>query len=175
VIIRSRWLVGLALGGVALLALSMGGGHLLGGDRPIPVEALDPAHAEVEELRAAVDACTADLAAEQARFEAHDQWVDSLRAIVLGYESDERTVAAEDFDVYLEAFDAYNESVSAWHDRAEDLQATWESCRALAERHNELVDSLSARSHVEPSPPGSVSSPAYPVGAPRLTKGVISS
>lgn len=104
-------------------------------DRPTPFP-------EVEELRAAVDHCTEALEMEQARFQDHERAVDSLRTVVLAYESEERTVPAGEFDEYLEAFAAYNESVRVWHDHAAALQANWAECHDLAERHNALVDSL---------------------------------
>jgi len=143
---RTRWLAGTALVAVAITAVAVGapllrGDGAAGGD----VERdRGRAVARVAEFREAVAECNAGIAAEQRRFEAHEARVDSLRAVVQAHESDERTVPAEDFEAYLEAFDAYNEAVDAWHERAEALEAAWKSCRELTERHNALVDSLSA-------------------------------
>ncbi len=141
-----------ALAGTLIVALVAGVVLTRSGDRDAPDPDGPPAFSQVEELRAAVSRCTEDLAAEQARFDAHEAAVDSLRAAVHAYESDERTVPAAEFDAYFEVFDAYNESVSDWHERAEALQSSWQECRALAERHNELVDSLSGGPRVEPTP-----------------------
>jgi hypothetical protein len=142
-----RWLW---IAGVAVVLLAGAAAHMLsrpgadpGLDRPAPFP-------EVDELRAAVDQCTEALQMEQARFKAHERGVDSLRAMVLAYESDERTVPVGEFDGYLEAFTAYNEAVRDWHDRASALQAQWAECHELAERHNVLVDSLRGGAGVEP-------------------------
>lgn len=148
--IRSRGRIAPVLVGTLIVALVVGVVLIRSGDRNAPDPDRPPAFSRVEELRAAVSHCTEDLAGEQARFDAHDRAVDSLRAAVHAYESDERTVPAAEFDAYLEVFDAYNESVRDWHERAEALQSSWQECRALAERHNELVDSLSGGPRVEP-------------------------
>lgn len=103
--------------------------------------------AELESLRDAVATCNAELAGEEARFQEHERAVDSLRAVVRGYESETRTVPAEEFDEYMEAFDAYNEAVAGWRERAAAVEARWEECRELTERHNELVESLTPGSN----------------------------
>jgi hypothetical protein len=142
-----RWLL-VAAAVAAVLAVAAA--HLL--SRP----GADPGHGrptpfpDVEELRAAVDQCTEALQVAQARFQAHERAVDSLRAVALAYESDERTVPVGEFDEYLEAFTAYNESVRTWHDHAAALQAHWGQCHELAERHNVLVDSLKGGAGVDP-------------------------
>jgi hypothetical protein len=142
-----RWLL---VAGAMAAVLAVAAAHLLsrpstdpGHDRPTP-------YPEVEELRAAVDQCTEALHAEQARFQAHERAVDSLRAVVLEYESDDRTVPVEEFDDYLKAFTAYNESVRTWHDHAAALQDRWAECHELAERHNVLVDSLRGGAGIDP-------------------------
>jgi hypothetical protein len=146
-----RWL-GPAAVATLLVALAVGAALLRSGgaDHPVPDPA--PALAELAELRAAVDRCALDLAAEQERFHAHERTVDSLRAAVSGYESEGRTVAAGEFEEYLEAFTAYNQSVEAWHERAEALRAGWEECHDLSARHNALVDSLSGPPPASDSP-----------------------
>jgi hypothetical protein len=141
---QTRWLAGAGLAAVAITAVAVGVPGLWGDDVVGGEVERDRAAAFLAELRHAMAECNTGIAVEQGRFEAHQTRVDSLRAVVQGYESDERTVPAEDFEVYMEAFDAYNESVGAWHERAEALEAAWESCRELTERYNALVDSLSA-------------------------------
>jgi DNA repair ATPase RecN len=143
---QTRWLAGAGLTAVAITAAVVGASLLRGnGAAGGEVERdRERAVARVAEFREAMAECNAEVAAEQVRFAAHEARVDSFRAVVQGYESDARTVPAEDFEAYLEAFHAYNESVGAWHERAEALEAAWESCRELTERHNALVDSLSA-------------------------------
>jgi hypothetical protein len=116
--------------------------------------ALEPVveYPAVAELRSAVSRCTEELAAAQERFDTHQRAVDSLRAAVLAYESRDRTVPAEEFEDYLEVFTAYNESVGEWHQRADALEAQWEECHGLTERHNAVVDSLSGRPPIGPTP-----------------------
>jgi hypothetical protein len=156
---RTRWLGGVALAGVAITVLVVAAdlvrrdGDTGDGERPAP------AMTELAALRASIAACQAEIAAEQERFEAHEARVDSLRDVVTAWESDERTVPADEFAGYLDAFDAYNRSVSDWHDRAAALRAAWDGCRDLTERHNALVDSLSAR-------PGGGAGPPAPGDAP---------
>jgi hypothetical protein len=140
---RTRWLLAGALAVALIVALAVGGALLRRGAAPgADSVGRDPAMEELRELREAVATCHAEVEAEQARFQDHQARVDSLHAVVRGHESDERTVPAHEFDDYLVAFDAYNEAVRDWHDRAAALQTAWEECRALAERHNERVDSL---------------------------------
>jgi hypothetical protein len=143
---RTRWLLAGALAVALIVALAVSGALFRRGATPgADTVGRDPAPLELRELRdlrEAVAACHAEVEAEQARFQAHQDRVDSLHAVVRGHESDDRTVPAAEFDDYLEAFDAYNEAVRHWHDRAAALQTAWEECRALAERHNERVDSL---------------------------------
>jgi hypothetical protein len=142
---RTRWLRGVALA-VALATVVLAGRQLVrsgaGADNGT---GRDPVLAQLAELREAVAGCQGEVEVEQARFQAQVARVDSLRAAVLEYESEERTVPAAEFEAYLEVFDEYNRSVAAWHDRATALQATWDACRALTERHNALADSLSGR------------------------------
>lgn len=140
---RTRWLRAIAVVTLLVAALAVGTRFLRSG-ASAPRSDADRAFAELAELRDSVAACTAELELEHDRFRAQEARVDSLRGVVEGWESDERTVPAGEFDAYLEAFDAYNASVEAWHERADALQAADEACRALAERHNALVDSLSA-------------------------------
>jgi hypothetical protein len=141
--ILSRSWAGPVLIGALLLAVAVGAALLRHSGRPDPELERRSEYPALESLRTAVDECMERLAEEEAGFRAHGRAVDSLRAAVFAYESRDRTVPAEEFDAYLEVFGAYNESVGAWHERAAALEASWEACRALAERHNLLVDSLS--------------------------------
>jgi hypothetical protein len=162
---RTPWIAALALAGVLgtilVAAGVLGGGARGGAGDPVP---RDPALTEVAALRDALAGCHDDLAAEQARFSAHERRVDSLRAVVEGHESAERTVPAADFDDYLEAFHAYNASVEAWPERASALEASWEACRVLTERHNAVVDSLSGRGGSEGGGSGPAPRDAPPSG-----------
>lgn len=101
----------------------------------------DDVLAEIDRLRSEAFACNADLAREEGRFREFDRHVDSLRAEVGDYESNERTVPAAEFERYLDTFDTYNESVGAWRDRADELQARWQDCAELTAKHNALADS----------------------------------
>ena len=104
---------------------------------------------ELRALRAAADSCAAALAQEDARFRAFDAEIDSLRRAVRSYEAQhEDGVLAKDYEAYLETFDRYNAGVPVWEDRADSLRSHWAACRAVTERHNELVESLR-----EPTPP----------------------
>jgi hypothetical protein len=145
-----RWIGGVLVG-TLILTLAVGSALLRSAWRGDPGPDRAPTFPEVEELRVAVAQCTSELAAEQERFDAHHRTVDSLRAAVLAYESTDRTVPAEVFDEYLDTFTAYNQSVHDWHGRAAALEAHWEECHDLAERHNTLVDSLSIRPPAEPT------------------------
>lgn len=98
---------------------------------------------EIVATRDSVETCTAAVAAEEARFRAHDRHVESLREVVRSFESaDGERVPANQYGGYLTAFDSYNEAVREWHERADSLRARSDGCRALAEHHNVLVDSL---------------------------------
>jgi hypothetical protein len=151
---RARGWIGPALVATVIVAVAVGTALLRIGGRDAHAPDGDPPFPRVEELRVAVDQCNEALAAEQERFQAHERAVDSLRAAVFAYESEERTVPAEEFDAYLDVFTAYNQSVREWHERAAALEARWEACHELAERHNALVDSLSGRPRTE-TPPSS--------------------
>jgi hypothetical protein len=145
---RRRW-IGPVLVTTLIVAVALGTALLRIGGRDAPGPDGESSFPRVEELRVAVDQCNEALAAEQERFQAHERAVDSLRAAVFAYESEERTVPAEEFDAYLEVFAAYNQSVREWHERASALEARWETCHELAEQHNALVDSLSGRPRTE--------------------------
>jgi hypothetical protein len=102
---------------------------------------------EAERLRLAADSCAASLLLEEEQFRAYDRLVDSLRVAVRDLETDgvRRTVPADDYVEYLSLFDRYNSAVPGWHARADTLRLRWESCRALAEMHNEVIEAAAAR------------------------------
>lgn len=98
---------------------------------------------EIRAARVEADSCMAVLRSEDARFQAFDRRVDSLRESVRTYESmDTAGVPAEEYERYLDAFDAYNEAVPVWRERADSLRARSARCRTLVEHHNLLADSL---------------------------------
>ena len=97
----------------------------------------------VQDLRAATDSCARILEQRKADMTAYAERVDSLRERVRDLEAlHARGVPADSYDVYLAAFDGYNRGAAAWDAPAGALRATLQNCRALAERHNTLVDSL---------------------------------
>lgn len=98
---------------------------------------------QVRQARRAVDSCRMEMSQEEAEFRAYDDRVDSLRVRVRGYEAlHPDGVPADSFGAYLEVFDEYNEAVPRWEARADSLRTRWRACRALADEHNVLVDSL---------------------------------
>lgn len=105
---------------------------------------IEQMNTELEGLRKAVDSCTAVLTREEAAFQDYTAELDSLRASVRAYESDERTVPAEEYRRYLELFDKYGDEVANWDERADALRQDWKACRDLAKKHNVLADSLNA-------------------------------
>ncbi len=110
---------------------------------PSPQELLAPLQQELASFRAAADSCNTRYGIVEARFRAIDQTVDSLRQVVLRYESmDPAGVPGEEYAEYLEAFDAYNESIPVWEARADTVERLNGQCRLMTEGHNELADSL---------------------------------
>jgi hypothetical protein len=110
---------------------------------PSPQELLAPLQQELASFRAAADSCNTRYGIVEARFRAIDQTVDSLRQVVLRYESmDPAGVPGEEYAEYLQAFDAYNESIPVWEARADTVERLNGQCRLMTEGHNELADSL---------------------------------
>ena len=110
---------------------------------PTPQELLMPLQEELAAFRMAADSCNTRYGIVEARFRAVDHRVDSLRAVVIRYESmDPDGVPGEEYVEYLEAFDAYNETVPEWQIRADSVELLNGRCRLLTEGHNELADSL---------------------------------
>ena len=97
----------------------------------------------VQALRTATDSCSTTLEQRKAEMSAYAERVDSLRERVRDLEAlHARGVPADSYEVYLTAFEGYNRGAAAWDTPAAALRTTLQSCRALAERHNVLVDSL---------------------------------
>lgn len=104
-----------------------------------------PLRENLRALRAAADSCRMALTGEEARLDAFDARLDSIRRRVRELESlDPRGVPADSYQTYLSAFDAYNDSVATWSGRADTLRSRWERCLAITEEHNELADSVRA-------------------------------
>lgn len=98
---------------------------------------------ELQSARLSVDSCKAAIAAEEDSFRDYDRRVDSLRRAVRAFEAEDPDgVPAEQYEQYLGTFDRYNAAVPAWRERADSLRSHLEACRAMAERHNLLADSL---------------------------------
>jgi hypothetical protein len=55
---------------------------------------------------------------------------------------DRRGVPADSYTVYMAAFTAYNDSAAAWPPLEQAVRALEAACRAVAEHHNVLTDSL---------------------------------
>jgi len=112
--------------------------------RPLtPQQILAPLQTELAAFRAAADSCNTRYGIVEARFRAIDQEVDSLRGVVLRYESmDPEGVPGRQYAEYLDAFDRYNESVPIWEARADTVERLNGQCRLMTEGHNELADSL---------------------------------
>jgi hypothetical protein len=110
---------------------------------PTPQEILAPLQEELAAFRSSADSCNTRYGIVEARFRAVDQRIDSLRGVVLRYESmDPAGVPGDQYAEYLEAFDAYNEAVPEWEVRADSVELLHARCRLMTEGHNELADSL---------------------------------
>jgi hypothetical protein len=97
----------------------------------------------IADLRSQADSCRAAVDVEVAALRAWDLRLDSMRARVRAYEAlDTRGVPADSFVIYMQAFRAYNDSVAAWPPREDSVRAMDTQCRAVAEQHNALTDSL---------------------------------
>ena len=95
-------------------------------------------------LRATADSCLDAVERENATLDAHRARLDSAEDRVRGLEDPELGgVPADSYAVYLEAFRGYNDSVAAWSAHADSLRVRDARCRAIAEAHNRITDSLS--------------------------------
>jgi hypothetical protein len=135
-----RIVIGLAV--LALLALAtIAGGPVLERNRwRAEMQALRDS---LDLARDSADSCKVALALRQEEFLSFDQFVDSLRTRVDGFEDpDQGGVPQDEYHEYLQTFEAYNESVDAWELLAENLRAEEAACRTLIEAHNRLGDSI---------------------------------
>jgi len=108
---------------------------------------LESLRGELWSARSKADSCNLFLALEEREFLGFDAYIDSLHTQVRGFENlDPGGVPGPEYPEYLVLFDRYNDSVGAWQTKADSLRATEASCRALAEFHNALQDSLRRRS-----------------------------
>ncbi len=115
-------------------------------DRWRTARELEALHDRVQALRAQADSCRVAVNQEEVLFREYDHRVDSLRRAVDDFERMRPDgVPADTYPSYLETFRRYNSSVPAWRMQVDTLRAHWEACRATAESHNVLVDSLRDR------------------------------
>jgi hypothetical protein len=110
------------------------------------VRELESLREQLRSARILVDSCRVALTWEEQDFLRFDSFVDSLRSRVEEFEDPEQGgVPEEDYPEYMTGFNRYNDSVAVWQDRADSLRAKEAECRALAEAHNLLGDSLRRR------------------------------
>jgi hypothetical protein len=94
-------------------------------------------------LRAQADSCRVAVNDGAAGLRAYDRRLDSMRERVRDLEAlDRRGVPADSYTVYMAAFTAYNDSAAAWPPLEQAVRALEAACRAVAEHHNVLTDSL---------------------------------
>jgi hypothetical protein len=104
---------------------------------------LEALRGDLRLARATADSCALVLTWEEQDFLDFDAFVDSLHHSVRSFEDIEQGgVPQAEYSDYLEDFERYNDSVAVWQTKADALQSTEASCRALAEAHNALSDSL---------------------------------
>ena len=144
---NARWMRGLVLSSAGVLILLLAGWgvrrHLT---RQAEIDALEDATARLQDAHDRADSCAITLGWEQERFLHFDSVVDSLRLAVRNFEdADGGGVPEAEYPEYLAVFDAYNDSVAVWQTRADAVQAAEATCRAFAEAHNALRDSIQAR------------------------------
>lgn len=134
----------LLVAAVAIVVLAVVGARGLA-DRRARVAELEQLRERLADLRAAAEECQVTVRREEQAFANYRAQVDSLRQEVRDFEAmDDRGVPAARYEEYLDAFDDYNEAVPVWEERADTLRARSRACRALAERHNAMADSLRA-------------------------------
>ncbi len=110
-----------------------------------PRERLRALRQEVAQLRMAADSCRSALEKEEAALLTASARLDSLRQSINYYESlDPRGVPADSYEVYLEVFNAFNRGVPVQEALGDTLQAHWQACLEITERHNALADSARA-------------------------------
>jgi hypothetical protein len=97
----------------------------------------------ITELRMQADSCQIDVDSSAAELRAYDRRLDSMRERVREMEAlDERGVPADSYAIYMTAFTAYNDSAAAWPPLEQAVRDLDADCRAVAEHHNILTDSL---------------------------------
>ena len=108
-----------------------------------PGDPHEPLRDTIAVLRTQADSCRVDVNGGAARLRAYDRRLDSMRARVRELEAlDRRGVPADSYAVYMAAFTAYNDSASAWPPLEQAVRDLEAACRAVAEHHNVLTDSL---------------------------------
>lgn len=99
--------------------------------------------ATIAELRTQADSCRVDVNSSVGALRAYDQRLDSMRDRVRELEAlDQRGVPADSYAIYMTAFTAYNDSAAAWPPLEQAVRDLDADCRAVAEHHNILTDSL---------------------------------
>jgi hypothetical protein len=127
----------MAVGAVGILSLR---------EKRRVVRELESLREQLLYARVLADSCRIALSWEEQDFLRFDSFVDSLRSRVEGFEDPEQGgVPQEVYPEYMRGFNRYNDSVAVWQDRADSLRAREAECRALAEAHNLLGDSLRRR------------------------------
>jgi hypothetical protein len=135
----------LGTGALVLVALGALAVHSFLGENEVRRE-LEALRGELRSARSQADSCRVALTWEEQDFLGFDAYVDSLHGQVRGFEDpDQGGVPGVEYEEYLASFDRYNDSVAVWQNRVDSLRATEASCRALAEAHNALGDSLRQR------------------------------
>lgn len=97
----------------------------------------------IAELRTQADSCRVDVNGSAAELRAFHRRLDSMRERVREMEAlDRRGVPADSYAIYMAAFTAYNDSAAAWPPLEQAVRDVEADCRAVAEHHNILTDSL---------------------------------
>lgn len=97
----------------------------------------------ISALRTRADSCRWEVDGRAAELRAYDHRLDSMRDRVRELEAlDRRGVPVDSYRVYMETFNRYNDSAAAWPPIEDSIRALNGRCRAMAERHNVLADSL---------------------------------
>jgi hypothetical protein len=97
----------------------------------------------IAELRTQADSCRIEVNGGAADLRAYDRRLDSMRERVRELEAlDRRGVPADSYAIYMTAFTAYNDSAAAWPPLEQAVRDLDARCRAVAEHHNILTDSL---------------------------------
>lgn len=139
--IRVLWILA---GAVVLVSLVTGAVSIVGQvvDNSVRAQA-EELRDSVREARAVLTECLDGLDVKERRFRSHERATNFLRDRVEELESlDDRGVPRDRYDEYLDVFDRYNEAVPEWERLGDSLMTLSFTCRALAEEHNERVETL---------------------------------